>query len=71
MRSITERLFGRDAGRLLDLILGESPEERRAADQVRDAGEWCGTTPGSAPVPGPVRPGAGRGPVPGDRHWHS
>jgi hypothetical protein len=73
MRSIAERLFGRDAGRLLDLILSETPEENGAASRVRDAGGWCETTPDSVPAPGPFRRPGGhvqRGPLPGSRHWH-
>ena len=49
MDRITRALFGRDGGRLLDLILGESREERDAADQTRRSEEWCGSTPGNAP----------------------
>ncbi len=72
MRSIAQRLLGPDAGRLLDLILGKTPEERGAVDRVRDAAEWCGTTPGSVPGTGagrPLRTRASRGPVTPDRHW--
>ena len=46
MGSIASLLFGRDAGRLLDLITGESDREQEAADRVVRSGEWCGSTPG-------------------------
>jgi hypothetical protein len=46
MDSIVSLLFGRDAGRLLDLITGESDREQEAADRVARSGEWCGSTPG-------------------------
>ena len=49
MRSIAQRLFGPEVGQLLDMIIGETPEERGAADRVTDAGQWCGTTPGDVP----------------------
>jgi hypothetical protein len=46
MGTIASLLFGRDAGRLLDLITGESDREQEMADRVVRSGEWCGTTPG-------------------------
>jgi hypothetical protein len=46
MGTIASLLFGRDAGRLLDLITGESDREREMADRVARSGEWCGSTPG-------------------------
>jgi hypothetical protein len=46
MDSIASRLFGRDAGRLLDLIAGGDGREGEAADRVERSGEWCGSTPG-------------------------
>jgi hypothetical protein len=46
MDSIVSLLFGRDAGRLFDLITGESSREREMADRVARSGEWCGSTPG-------------------------
>lgn len=72
MRSFAERLFGRDAGRLLELIVGETGEERRAADRVRDADGWCGTTPGNVRGPRPGRPIPTRAPrraAPRDWDW--
>lgn len=61
MDTIASLLFGRDAGRLLDLITGESDREQEAADRVRRSGEWCGSTPGhgsASPAPGRPRPTA-------------
>jgi hypothetical protein len=46
MGTIASLLFGRDAGRLLDLIAGETSREREMADRVARSGEWCGSTPG-------------------------
>jgi hypothetical protein len=46
MGTIASLLFGRDAGRLLDLITGESDREQEMADRVVRSGEWCGSTPG-------------------------
>jgi hypothetical protein len=70
MRSFAQRLFGPEVGRLLDMIFEETPEERRAADRVGDAGEWCGTTPGDVPRAGHGRHWhAHRGPVIGDQRW--
>ena len=46
MDAIASLLFGRDAGRLLDLITGESGREQEMADRVSRSGEWCGSTPG-------------------------
>ena len=46
MGTIASLLFGRDAGRLFDLITGESGREQEAADRVARSGEWCGSTPG-------------------------
>jgi hypothetical protein len=59
MDSIVSRLFGRDAGRLFDLITGESSREQEAAGRVVRSGEWCGSTPGgrrsNRPAPGADR----------------
>jgi hypothetical protein len=46
MGTIASLLFGRDAGRLLDLITGENDREQEMADRVARSGEWCGSTPG-------------------------
>jgi hypothetical protein len=61
MDGIPGLLFGRGGG-LLDLILGQSREERDAADRTRQSGQWCGSTPGRRPSPGPL--GGPRGRVP-------
>jgi hypothetical protein len=46
MRGIAKLLFGRDGDRDgLRGLLGDD-DWQRAADQVRRAGEWCGSTPG-------------------------
>ena len=59
MGMIESLLFGRDAGRLLDLITGESDREQEMADRVARSGEWCGSTPGhgrsARPAPGADR----------------
>ncbi len=46
MGTIASLLFGRDAGRLLDLITGETGREQEMADRAVRSGEWCGSTPG-------------------------
>jgi hypothetical protein len=46
MGTIASLLFGRDAGRLLDLITGDGGREQETADQLARAREWCGSTPG-------------------------
>jgi hypothetical protein len=46
MGTIASLLFGRDAGRLLDLVTGESDREQEMAERVIRSGEWCGSTPG-------------------------
>ena len=63
MDGIAGLLFGRGGGGgLLDLILGQSREERDAADRTRQSGQWCGSTPGRRSAPGPR--GIPRGPMP-------
>jgi hypothetical protein len=64
MDGITGLLFGRDGGRLLNMILGPSREERDAADRTRRSGQWCGSTPGDAPPPVPFGQRRGPRPVP-------
>jgi hypothetical protein len=59
MRGIAKLLFGGDGRRDGDRgglrgLLGDD-DWWRAADQVRRAGEWCGSTPGRDSAPGPVR----------------
>jgi hypothetical protein len=46
MGVIASLLLGRDAGRLLDLVTGESDREQEMADRALRSGEWCGSTPG-------------------------
>jgi hypothetical protein len=46
MRSFARLLFGPDGDKLLDLLEPESGERRMTA-RVREAGEWCQTTPGA------------------------
>ena len=46
MDSIASLLFGRDAGRLLDLVTGENGREQEMSDRVARSGEWSGSTPG-------------------------
>lgn len=65
MRGIAKLLFGGDGGgaaddhgRLRGLLTGDG-DWYRLADEARQAGEWCGTTPGGA-APADVRPGAPR-----------
>jgi hypothetical protein len=52
MGTIASLLFGRDAGRLLDLISGDG--EREAADRLARSREWCGSTPGHGRAPRPT-----------------
>jgi hypothetical protein len=59
MRSIARLLFGPDGDRLLDLLEPESGERRMTA-RVREAGEWCQTTPGAGPAHRTAPPRAGR-----------
>jgi hypothetical protein len=54
MRGIAKLLFGGDGDRdRLRGLLGDD-DWWQAADQVRRAGEWCGSTPGREPAPGPA-----------------
>jgi hypothetical protein len=45
MRSIARLLFGPEGDRIADLF-APGDHEREMADRVRQAGEWCQTTPG-------------------------
>ena len=57
MRGIAKLLFGGDGDRDgLRGLLGDD-DWRRTADQVRRAGEWCGSTPGRGTGSGPHREG--------------
>ena len=53
MGTIASLLFGRDAGRLFDLVTGDSGREQEMADRVARSGEWCGSTPGRGRSPRP------------------
>lgn len=46
MRDIARLLFGPGEDRLPDLLAPDSGERRMTA-RVREAGEWCQTTPGA------------------------
>jgi hypothetical protein len=55
MRGIAKLLFGGDGdGDGLRGLLAGDDDWQRAADQVRRAGEWCGSVPGGDPAPGPA-----------------
>jgi hypothetical protein len=60
MGVIASLLLGRDAGRLLDLVTGESDREQEMADRTLRSGEWCGSTPGRGRSP---RPASGADPA--------
>lgn len=45
MRNIARLLFGPEGDRLLDLF-APGDRERDLAEQARQAGEWCQSTPG-------------------------
>ena len=68
MRGIAKLLFGGDGGaaddggRLRGLLAGDE-DWYRLADEARQAGEWCGTTPGAGAVRGAPRRGRTRRPV--------
>jgi hypothetical protein len=47
MPNIARLLFGPEGDKLLDLLTPDSRRERDLTDQVREAGEWCQSTPGS------------------------
>jgi hypothetical protein len=46
MRSVARLLLGPEGDRLLDLLAPDS-DERRMTARVREAGEWCQSTPGA------------------------
>lgn len=46
MKSIAQLLLGPDGDRLLDLLTPDG-NERRMTARVREAGEWCQSTPGA------------------------
>lgn len=49
MRDIARLLFGPEADRLLTLFEPDPRDESGLAARVRQAGEWCQTTPGAKP----------------------
>jgi hypothetical protein len=59
MRDIARLLFGDDAGELLGLFGAGDGDESRMADRVRQAREWCGSTPGQDSAAGVIRGAAG------------
>ena len=46
MRSIARLLLGPDGDRIADLFAPGEHDEHGMAERVRQAGEWCQTTPG-------------------------
>lgn len=47
MRKVARLLFGPGGDRLLDLVTPDTRAENELASRVREAGEWCQTTPGA------------------------
>jgi hypothetical protein len=60
MRNIARLLFGPEGDRLQDLLTPDSRRERALADRVREAGEWCQSTPGSGSLHVERRSGHGQ-----------
>jgi hypothetical protein len=56
MRSIARLLFGPEGDRLIDLVAPGEHDEHGMAARVRQAGEWCQTTPGRSRTPSRPRP---------------
>jgi len=50
MRSIARLLFGPEGDRIADLFAPGEHDEHGMADRVRQAGEWCQTTPGRSRI---------------------
>jgi hypothetical protein len=50
MRSITRLLFGPEGDRIADLFAPGEHDEHSMAERVRQAGEWCQTTPGGSRI---------------------
>jgi hypothetical protein len=62
MRSITRLLFGPEGDRIADLFAPGEHDEHGMAERVRQAGEWCQTTPGRSRIhrrPGHSQPTLG------------
>jgi hypothetical protein len=54
MRSIARLLFGPEGDRIADLFAPGEHDEHGMADRVRQAGEWCQTTPGRSRIHGRI-----------------
>jgi hypothetical protein len=50
MRSIARLLFGPEGDRIADLYAPGEHDEHGMADRIRQAGEWCQTTPGRSRI---------------------
>ncbi|HEX4399321.1 MAG TPA: hypothetical protein VH136_16905 [Trebonia sp.] len=50
MRSIARLLFGPEEHRIADLFVPGEHDEHSMAERVRQAGEWCQTTPGRSRI---------------------
>ena len=52
MRDVAARLLGREAGRLLDLLVPEDDRGRGdgPGTRVAEAGQWCQTPPGHGAI---------------------
>ena len=50
MRSITRLLFGPEGDRIAGLFAPGEHDEHGMAERVRQAGEWCQTTPGRSRI---------------------
>jgi hypothetical protein len=50
MRSIVRLLFGSEGDRITDLFTPGEHDEHGMAERVRQAGEWCQTTPGRSRI---------------------
>jgi hypothetical protein len=50
MRSIARLLFGPEGDRIADLFAPGEHDEYGMAERVRQAGEWCQTTPGGSRI---------------------
>ena len=50
MRSIARLLFGPEGDRIADLFALGEHDEHGMAERVRQAGEWCQTTPGGSRI---------------------
>ncbi len=67
MRSIARLLFGPEGDRIADLFAPGEHDEHGMAARVREAGEWCQTTPGASRSQSWIRLSR---PFPGERRSH-